>query len=228
MTPLLCLALAGCLPGSDVAEAVPCGLKPGDILLFRSGGPVKLTLYALGGSPGYTHSAVVVARPDGTLAILEAPGVNYPVMLSDVASRLQQYPGLIWVRSLRHPLTEEQSRCLTAFACAQAGKAFFLPGFLLPTFGWPVRKFTHRCLTEKDLNASQWFCSPLVIVAGVTVGLLDPCKVRPRFTNPGDLSTDRLLDLSECWEKPVRWCRHGPRAETWWSRSCDGVVECWR
>ena len=224
MAPHLTLALVACLAGAEPT----CGVKPGDILLFKSGGRFKLTLYALGGSPGVTHAGIVVARPDGTLAILEAPGLNYPVMLSDVGSRHQQYPGPVWVRSLRRPLTPEQSRCLTAFACAQEGKAFFPPGFLLPAFGHPIVKRGLRCLTKEQLNPARWFCSPLVIVAGVTAGLIDPCKVRPKFTDPEDLFTDRMLDLSACWEKPVEWPRCGPQAETWWSRSCHGEVECWR
>jgi hypothetical protein len=228
MTPHLCLFLTICLPGAS-----PCGVehydpKPGDILLFRSGGLLKSTLYALGGSAGVTHAAIVVAGPDGCLALLDAPGPVYPVMLSDVASRLQQYPGKVWVRSLRRPLTDEQSRRLTSFACAQVGKPFYLGGFLLPPFGRPVRRWGAKCLTEKDVNAPRWFCSQLVVVAGAVAGLLDAGNVRPRCTDPQDLSTDRLLDLSGCWEKPAPWHRCGPRAPVWWSRSCDGKVECWR
>lgn len=222
----LCLALALSCPCPKEQDA--CALKPGDILLFKSGGRLKLALYAMGGSRGVTHSAIVVSRPDGTLAILEAPGLPYPAMLSDVGSRLQQYPGPVWVRSLRQPLTEEQSHCLTAFACAQVGKSFYVRGFFQPTFGRPVKQDTGCCLTEKQLDAQRWFCTPLVVVACVHAGLLDPCRVRPWFTNPADLFVDHWLDLSPCWERPVPLCREGPRAETWWSRTCEGKVECWR
>jgi hypothetical protein len=216
-------AQAGCCPSLGWYEP-----KVGDLILFRHTGCLKGIVYALAGSPGATHSAVVVARPDGSLALLEAPGTDYPVMLSDIPTRLNAYKGRIWVRRLRCPLTCEQSRCLTEFACKQEGKPFDTFGFALPPFGFPTRKIIHRCLTDENLDPPRWFCSSLCVAAFVSAGLLDPCKVRPRFTDPQDLKVDRCLDLSKCWEEPVPWHRCGPRRECWWSKTCCGKVECWR
>jgi hypothetical protein len=243
MTPTLCLALAAALAGFPIDESPEftapeavsstAGLgwfdpQPGDIIICQAPGNLKHLVYALGCSAGATHSAIVVNRTDGSLAMLEAPGTPYPVMLSDISSRLRSYDGKIWIRRRCVPLTPEQCACLTKFACAQEGKPFATLGVLIPPFGFPVRLCINRCLRDSALDRPRWFCSELVVAAAVSAGLLDRSHVRPRFTDPEDLKTDRCLDLSCGWDKATKWERCGPKLECWWSRSCCGKVEGWK
>lgn len=229
MSPFLSLIL--CLAGSaDGGPSLPLddySAKPGDIVLFQGKGGFKNALFALGGSACATHVGIVTQRPDGSLALFEAPGLGYPVMLSDIPSRLRSSKGRIWVRRLPTPLTPEQSHSLTAFACSQLGKPYDAFGFLLPPFGHPLRKFGSRCLTAKQLDPPRWFCSSIVIAAAVAAGQLDPCKVKLRTTDPQDLKVDRDLDLSGTWDKPERLIPCGPLTKGWFSISCCGKTECW-
>lgn len=223
---LACLAHAGNrgFPSSPMHEYQP---QVGDILLFQGPGGLKNLMYALGGSACTMHSAIVVQRPDGSLGMLEAPGLNYPVMISDIPSRLPASHGKTWVRRRCVPVTPEQSACLTAFACAQEGKPYSAIGFILPSFGLPLRKLTTRCLTAEQLDHDRWICSSIVAAACAASGLLDPCKIRPRLVDPADLKNDRCLDLSNCWAKPEELLRCGPEQKCWFSISCCGVKKCW-
>lgn len=207
--------------------AKPDWFQPGDLILFRTDRISTPLLYSLFLSGTITHSAIVVRLPDGQLALLESPGLRYPVMLSDVASRLGGYKGIMWVRRLHRPLTPRQCAGLTQFALAQEGKRFVRLAILLPPIGRPTRKLGIRCAGPVALDARRWFCSSLTVAAGVAADLLDPCAVRPQFTDPEDLFSDRLLDLSHAWAPPSRLHRCDPTQEGWWSRSKSGERYYW-
>jgi hypothetical protein len=227
MSTLALVLLAGLTGGEmDLGLEGYCP-KAGDIVLFQGRGAIKNFVYALAYSPCATHAGLVVARPDGSLALLEAPGPIYPVMLSDIPSRLRSSRGRIWIRRLRTPLSPEQLKSLTAFACSQEGKPYDTIGVLIPPFGHPIRKWTRKELTIEQMDPPRWFCSSIVVVAAAVCGLIDPCTIRPRFTDPQDLKTDRCLKLLDRWESPEVWQRCSPQTKGWWSRSCTGKVECW-
>jgi hypothetical protein len=248
MTPLLCLILmaplagnggggveglevappAGC-PGGTAGPGSPCcEAHPGDIFLFRNTNPLQNLAYFLLRSGGMTHVGIVVARPDGSPALLEAPGIGYPVILSNIASRVQSYAGRAYIRRRRIPLTPEQSARLTTFACSQEHKRFDTFGLFRPPLGCPLHSSRACEFRPEDVQSSRWFCSSLVVAAGVCAGLIDPCKVRPKYTSPQDLYSDRTIDLSRCWEEPVEYPRCGPRTYGWWSRSSCGECRFWR
>ncbi|MFO0876201.1 MAG: hypothetical protein U0840_02420 [Gemmataceae bacterium] len=220
---LLAAGLASATPESTHYEP-----EVGDILLFQSPGGLRNIAYFLGCSAGVTHSALVVARPDGTLGMLEAPGPDYPVMISDIPSRRCYHKGRVWVRKRKCPVTPEQSRCLTEFACRQEGKPFYTLGVLIPMFGKPIPKHRHRCVKDEELEPDRWFCSPLVVAGLIAGGLLDRCAAKPWFVDPQDLKTDHWLDLSCGWQRPYRWLYCGDRAECWFSISCAGKKEWWK
>jgi hypothetical protein len=237
-SPLLLLLLAGApVPcegsppeGAACSEAASSqqayAPQPGDLLLFRTRSLLINVAYFAACSGGATHCGLVVRRPDGSLGMLEAPGTRYPAMLSDIPSRLDFYDGRVWVRRRRIPLTQAESDCLTAFACAQLGKPFNTLGIVAPIVGRPVRKPGGPCTGPEELDQSRWFCSDMLVSALVSAGLLDPCVARPKFTDPEDLDDDRLLDLSCGWEDKVPWHRCGPRGDAWWSEDCAGR-RCW-
>jgi len=75
-------------------------------------------------------SGIVFARPDGSLAVLEAgPNDTMWVRTLDLLPHLREYAaaGYLWIRKRRVPLTPDQSARLTAFALEQDGKRFALP-----------------------------------------------------------------------------------------------------
>jgi hypothetical protein len=162
-------------------------------------------------------SGIVFARPDGSLAVLEAgPNDTRWVATLDLLPHLQEYAeeGKVWIRKRRVPLTPEQSRKLTAFALAQDGKRFALvrlAGQLTPFRSrGPLRTFF---LGKPRGDRKSYFCSELVCEACVAAGLLDPKRTRPSATYPRDLFfgrshnpfIDRHLDVNACWHPPARW-----------------------
>jgi hypothetical protein len=210
-----------CADGKVWIVPEPLAPKPGDMIFFRAYNPLENTIYFFSCAGGVTHMGIVVQRPDGSLALLEAPGARYPVMLSDIPSRLASYNGRIWIRRLRVPLTPEQCASLTAFASAQEAKRFDLVGLVRPIFGVPWRRPGTGCTDPSELDQPRWFCSSLTMAACIECGLVDPCAVRVKYIDPQDMFNDKSLNLCPCWEKPLRWQRCGRRQNNWWW-SCPG------
>jgi hypothetical protein len=192
--------------------------QPGDIMLRLDGSVFwRVTHYlALAFDPN--GSGIVVARPDGSLAVLEAgPNDTMWIRTLDLLPHLQEYAnvGKVWVRKRRVPLTPEQSARLTEFAVAQDGKRFALQrlGVQLTPFRTrgPLRTwFVGR---PHGGDRRSYFCSELVCEACVAAGLLDPDRTRPSATYPHDLFYGRSfnlfidghLDVNAGWYPPARW-----------------------
>jgi hypothetical protein len=243
MLSLLCSLLSlACLPGSVEAEAsgpssflyqpafsiddvrrcpaeayVP---QPGDLMLRLDSSVFwRVTHYmALAFDPN--GSGIVFARPDGSLAVLEAgPNDTLWVSTPDLLPHLREYTdaGKVWIRRRRVPLTPEQSCRLTAFALAQDGKRFALPrlgGQLTPFRSrGPLRT---RFVGGPHGDRAAYFCSELVCEACVAAGLLSPERTRPAATYPRDLFFGRSfnpfinshLDVNADWAPPARWTDH--------------------
>src|SRR5262245_58567279 len=95
--------------------------RPGDILLYRHASVAQNLVYSLAGAGGVTHAGLVVARPDGRPALLEAPGPFRSVRLAEMGPLLHGFQGRLWVRRRKVALTGAESALLTAFASAQVG-----------------------------------------------------------------------------------------------------------
>ena len=194
--------------------------QPGDILLRLDRSIFwRVTHYmALAFDPN--GSAIVFARPDGSLAILEAgPNDTQWVGNLDLLPHLREYEavGRVWIRKRKVPLTKEESCRLTAFALAQEGKRFALIRLagqltLLRSRG-PIR--THF-MGEPRGDRKSYFCSELVCESCVAAGLLERERTRPSATYPRDLFfgrsfnpvIDRMLDVNCGWYPPARWVSH--------------------
>lgn len=198
--------------------AEPYVPQPGDIMLRLDHSTFwRVTHYmALAFDPN--GSAIVFARPDGSLAILEAgPMDTMWVRTLDLLPHLKDYAdiGRVWIRRRRVPLTAEQSQRLTEFALAQDGKHFalFRLGVQLTPFRTrgPIRTYFVGC--PHGGTRRSYFCSELVSEACVAAGLLDPERTRPSATYPRDLFYGRSfncflaghLDINEGWYPPARW-----------------------
>ena len=191
--------------------------QPGDIILRLDGARFwRITHWmALAFDPN--GSAIVFARPDGNMALLEAgPNDTLWVRTLDVVPHCQEYAtaGRVWVRRRCVPLTPEQSCRLTEFALAQDGKRF-----ALGRLGAQLTPFRHRgpirtyFVGKPRGDRQRWFCSELVTEACVAAGLLDAERTRPSATYPHDLFygrsynlfIDHHLDINAGWYPPARW-----------------------
>jgi hypothetical protein len=191
--------------------------QPGDIMLRLDKSIFwRVTHYmALAFDPN--GSAIVFARPDGSLAILEAgPNDTMWVGTPDMLPHLKEYAaaGRVWIRRRCVPLTPEQSCRLTEFALSQDGKRFAIGrlGQQLTPFRsrGPIRT---RFVGKPKGDRASWFCSELVTEGCVAAGLLDPERTRPSATYPHDLFfgrsynlfIDHHLDVNAGWYPPARW-----------------------
>jgi hypothetical protein len=191
--------------------------QPGDIMVYTDDNRFWGITHNLALAFEPHGSGIVVARPDGTLGILEAgPNDTLYVRILDLLPHLCEYEakGPVWIRKRRTPLTPEQCGCLTDFAMRQDGKRFALVRLagqltLLRSRG-PLRSyFVGKPHGDRD----SYFCSELVTEAAVAAGLIDPHTARPAATYPHDLFFDRSYNLYlnrhfslACgWEPPARW-----------------------
>jgi hypothetical protein len=196
--------------------AEPYVPQPGDIFLATGREWWAKLGHWLAGTGAPQHSGIIVAYPNGQLALLEGGPHNLlHCEEAKVVPQLQSYAVIerVWIRRRRIPLTCAQSAQLTAFAQSVLGKRFAavrLVGQLTPFrsrgpllalgFGGPHGE---RC---------SYFCSELVAEACVAAGLLDPVTTRPAAMYPRDLFfghsncsfIDLHLDMSE-WYPPARW-----------------------
>jgi hypothetical protein len=191
--------------------------QPGDIMLRLDHSIFwRVTHYmALAFDPN--GSGIVFARPDGSLAVLEAgPNDTLWVKTLDLLPHLGEYAavGRVWIRKRCVPLTPEQSCRLTEFALAKEGKHFALwrlaAQLTLFRSRGPLRTYF---VGGPHGDRRDYFCSELVCESCVAAGLLDPARTRPAATYPHDLFygrsinpfIDKHLDINAGWYPPARW-----------------------
>jgi hypothetical protein len=192
--------------------------QPGDLMLRMDGSVFWRVTHYMAFAFDPNGSGIVFARPDGSLAVLEA-GPNDTMWIStpDLLPHLKEYAdeGKVWVRRRRVPLTPEQSRRLTEFALAQDGKRFALQrlGVQLTPFRTRGPLRTYFIGKPHGGTRRSYFCSELVCEACVAAGLLDAERTRPSATYPHDLFygrsynlfIDSHLDVNAGWHPPARW-----------------------
>ena len=208
---------AFCLDDVFVGPAEAYVPQPGDLMLRLDNSRFwRVTHYmALAFDPN--GSGIVFARPDGSLAVLEAgPNDTLWVGTPDLLPHLGEYAaeGRVWIRRRKCPLTPEQSAALTAFATQVDGHRFALHRLGVQLTIFRCRGPLRTWVMGKPCGIKHnYFCSELVCEACVAAGLLDPEKTRPRATYPHDLfyGTSYNLDLSkhlqinDHWHPPARW-----------------------
>ncbi len=200
--------------------------QPGDIFLASDKEWWAKWGHWLAGTGAPQHSGIVVARPDGSLALLEAgPHNAVYIEVGDLIPQLLSYAvkERVWIRQRCKPLTPEQSYRLTAFAMAVNKKPFATCRLVCQITPFRCRgPFTAHlgkphCKDFCPENPEQYlrrcyFCSETVTEACVAAGLLDPETTRPGATYPRDLFfghskcgfINKHLDLSD-WLPPSRW-----------------------
>jgi hypothetical protein len=191
--------------------------QPGD--LFMCTGRERWAKWGHYGARAFApqHSGVVVARPDGSLALLEAgPHNTMHCEVVDLIPQLASYGEIerVWIRRRCVPLTPEQSASLTAFAMSIEGRrfAFFRMLGQLTVFRCRGPLRTEFMGGPHGDERSSYYCAELTAEACVAGGMLDPVTTRPSASYPRDFffgqSKNRYinqhLDMSE-WYPPQRW-----------------------
>jgi len=192
--------------------------QPGDILLRMDHSVFWRVTHWMALAFDPNGSAIIFARPDGSLAVLEAgPNDCMWVRTLDMLPHLKEYAdaGYVWIRRRCAPLTPEQSCRLTEFALAQDGKRFALQRLGVQLTPFRTRGPIRTYVMGKPHGGTRWsyFCSELVTEACVAAGLLNPERTRPSATYPHDLFfgrsynlfIDRHLDVNAGWYPPARW-----------------------
>jgi hypothetical protein len=193
--------------------------QPGDIFLATDYRWLLQFGHWLAGAKDIHRSGIVIALPDGGMALAEAGPVDKDdVCITDLITQLQCYADKekVWIRRRAVPLTPEQSEKLTDFAIRQCGKRFALWRMLaqccpLKSRG-PVRTFY---LGGPHGDRCSYFCSEFVTEACVAAGVLNATHTRPAATYPCDLfyaeSCNLFLklhfspDINAGWCPPARW-----------------------
>jgi hypothetical protein len=188
--------------------------KAGDVVLMSDTTPFWTALYrlALTGRPG--HGGIVVTMADGNLGVFEA-GFNDTTWtrVTPLAYRLAQYPGSIWIRERREPLTPDQDARLSAFARAAENTRYAVGRFALQVTPFHSRAMFTPLARGPRPPGNRLFCSEAIIEGAAWAGLIDARTARPGATYPQDLFYDRSRNphidryppLLDGWEPPAQW-----------------------
>lgn len=195
--------------------AEPYSPQIGDLLLPSDPNVGWSIAYAIAGTGRPGHSAVVVALPDGSPAILEAGTSDKAVVaVTPLQTWLCKYKGKVWVRRRKTPIAPDQSARLTEFALLNDKKRYAvlrLVGQLTP---FRARGYVRTTYIGKPHGIRRtYYCSEIVVEAMVYAGLLDAETARPTATYPRDMFFDRShipyidrhLGLACGWHVPALW-----------------------
>jgi hypothetical protein len=205
---LACCFLAGppaLCPTGYLADA-PYRPAEGDLIFYDDRHALWRILFARAGSGPPLHMGIVVKRPGGELAVLEAgPDDSLWVARLPIAPRLRRFDGAITVRRCKVALTAERSAALTRFATAQDGKRYAVLRLLAQGTPFRARGPFGTALAATYLDRDAWICSELAVAAGTVAGLFDPRTVRANTVYPRDLVKDERYDLSAAWHPAAEW-----------------------
>jgi len=191
--------------------------QPGDVLLYSDANIFWGLMYAIAFTSAPGHTGLVVRQDDGSLGVLEAGYNDKPwVRVVPLAERLHQYPGTIWVRQRKTPLTEEQSRIISCFAAEIDGRRYGVIRLILQMTPIRNRGPLRTCWLGKPAGLrSTYICSEATMEALVLAGAIDGATARPSATYPRDLFFDRAANLyvnrhrplEADWHMPALWRR---------------------
>lgn len=196
------------------------GPREGDLVFFDDRSPTWGVLFALAGTGPPLHMGIVVKRPGGELAVLEAgPDDTVWVELRPLAWRLRQFDadfhGKVTIRRCREALSRQQSFALTRFALLQEGKRYAVLRLLAQGTPFRARGPLAVVKARTHLGRGAWICSELAVAAAVVAGLLGRDEVPANATYPRDLVDDRRHRLGAVWEAEAEWvpasCRRRAR-----------------
>jgi hypothetical protein len=181
--------------------------REGDLLFFTDEKWVRRVLFWCAGTGRPYHVGLVVKDAQGQFCTLEArPHSENWVFILKMRERMETYHGSIWVRRLRKPLSEEQSKTLTNFAYSQQGKPFAFMRLAFEGTPLSVRRGLGRLVfAGPHTQKPNWFCSELTTAALIECGLFEGRGVWPNCVYPRDLFYDRTYRVNDLFEAPLLW-----------------------
>jgi hypothetical protein len=182
----------------------------GDLVFYDDHSKIWTSLFALAGTGPPLHMGIVVRKPDGSPAVLEAgPDDTVVVRLLDLGPRLRQFhrdfDGTITIRRCKAPLDRFRSAALTRFAQEQNGKRYAVLRLLAQGTALRSRGPLEPWLGKTQLDRSAWICSELAVAAGTVAGLFDAGLVHANSVYPRDLVDNSRFDLGPTWEDAAPW-----------------------
>lgn len=197
--------------GKTVREVMPYEPREGDWLFFDDMSEWWEFLYSIADTAPPFHAGIVVKKPDGSLGVLESgPDDTLWVYVLDLIPRLHTFKGVLQVRRVKHPLTPEQSACLSDFAERQKGKRYamwrlLLQGSPIKSKGGPLREKCAHTL----YNRHRWLCAEIVVTASALIGLTDGKKIKGSNTYPLDIIDNKKHpELADVFEDAAYWAPH--------------------
>ena len=180
--------------------------REGDLIFFTYRKLVWHLIFRMGHSGPPFHVGIVVRMPEGCLKLLEAGSLAPDrVAVVEVGPRLTQYAGDVWVRRLHQPLTCEQSTELTDFALEQVGRRFAKVRVGLEAVSARTLSVVrYRVCGPPPINRRSWYCSEMVVAAGIRIGLLPFSFSGPRMLFPHDLFHDCPRSIAPWWQPPIQ------------------------
>ena len=189
--------------------------QPGDLILGNNPNFIWSAAYFIAGTGGPSHSAIVVALPDGSPAVLESgTGDRSVVAITPVRCWLARYKGKVWVRRRKTPIGAEASARLTEFALLNDGKCYAALRLVAQLTPFRARGHFRTAYIGKPHGVRRTYhCSEIVLETLVYAGLADPETTRPTATYPQELffdrsrnpHIDRHLGLACDWHVPAFW-----------------------
>lgn len=189
--------------------------RPGDVLLLSNPNWAWSTAYFISGTGAPGHTALVARMSDGSFGLIEAGFNEEPfVKFTSLAERLRDYPGSVWVRRRKSPISVEQSAILTQYGCAVDGKRYGVLRLLAQLTPFRTRGPIRTQFIGKPKGIrSSYICSEVVLEGLVYAGILDAETTRPSATYPKDMFFDesnnpyisKHLPLACGWEVPSLW-----------------------
>jgi hypothetical protein len=199
-------------PTGPTSNAVPYVPREGDLIFFDDRKPFWDFLYSIAETAAPFHVGIVVKRPDGNLAVLEAgPDDTLHVFVLDITPRMNEFlkdfpKGNLQVRQCKACLTPEQSKALTDFAVRNDGKRYAWLRLLLQGTHFRRRgTWREEAWATTRLSREAWLCCEIVVSAAHLVGLIDGKVVKGETTYPLDIVNDNRFDLSPNFGPAYYW-----------------------
>lgn len=168
-----------------------------NIILMSDATLLSRTLYALAMSGAPDHIGIAFRQPNGRIGMLETGfSESLCTRFAPLDYRIHHYPGVVWVRRVRVPVTPDQDQRLTAFAALVDDTRYNLRAVKLNITPFRSRDPLRTAALARPAGGERsLYCSEAVLEVLVCAGLIEPETTRPKATFPRDLFFDRSPNL---------------------------------
>ena len=189
--------------------------REGDLVFFDDHSVKWGLLYKLVGSDAPYHVALVIKKPDGSPATIEAgPNDTLKCRVMELAPRLYDWESTLLIRRCKKTLTAEQSAALTKWSMEQNDKRYALGRLLLQAT--PIRArgpIRESLFGATRTDRSSYLCAEMAVAGGAVAGIFDPRLHKGNTIYPRDIIFNDVNDLSALYDDPAIWIPTPSKAE---------------